>query len=114
MRCAVWNARFLFAAWIALTFVVVADGSSAEDISRRYASLAELFAADAYVTAEQVPFERVSDSVVDCRFFEGRQLRQISVHPRLAHVLLEARGAEGLGDFLEEGGAFVHRRGSFP
>jgi hypothetical protein len=76
--------RFLIATWAAVAFVTMVntglpDEVLAEDISKRYGSLAELFAADAYVKAEQVPFERVSDSVVDCRFFAGQKMRQIKV-----------------------------------
>lgn len=65
--------------WITATFVMLVSEAFAEDISTRYGSLAELVASDAYVKAEQVPFERVSESVVDCRFFPGQKMRQIKV-----------------------------------
>ncbi len=64
---------------ITAAFAVLASGVQAEDISTRYGSLAELVASDAYVKAEQVPFERVSESVIDCRFHPGRKMRQIKV-----------------------------------
>ncbi len=64
---------------ITAAIAACASGVRAEDISRRYGSLAELLASDAYVKAEQVPYERVSDSVVDCRFFPDRKMRQIRV-----------------------------------
>lgn len=69
----------LIPAWITITFVVLVNGAFAEDISTRYGSLEELVASDAYVKAEQVPFKRVSESVVDCRFHPGRKMRQIKV-----------------------------------
>jgi hypothetical protein len=71
--------RFLIVVCTVTAIVATASAVPAEDISKRYGSLAELVAADAYVNAEQVPFERVSDSVVDCRFFPGRKMRQIKV-----------------------------------
>jgi hypothetical protein len=60
-------------------FAALASGVHAEDVSTRYGTLAELIASDAYVNAEQVPFERVSNSVVDCRFHPGHKMRQIKI-----------------------------------
>lgn len=74
-----FNRRSQIATVMVMVFAVMANAAPAEDVSKRYGSLAELFAADAYVKAKQVPFERVSDSVVDCRFFPGRKMRQIGV-----------------------------------
>jgi hypothetical protein len=42
---------------ITAAFATLVSGVQAEDISTRYGSLAELVASDAYLTAEQVPFE---------------------------------------------------------
>ncbi len=64
---------------ITAAFATLSSGGQAEDISQRYRSLAELVASDAYVKAHQVPFERVSESVVDCRFHPGHKMRQITV-----------------------------------
>ncbi len=80
MRAVKRDRRILIAILTATAFVTMGNPAQAEDISkRRYGSLAELFAADAYIKAEQVPFERLSDTVVDCRFFPGRKMRQIKV-----------------------------------
>ena len=79
MRYVKCNRKVLIAVWMAAIFVAMANPAPAEDISKSYGSIAKLVASDAYVKAEQVPFERVSDSVVDCRFFPERKMRQIKV-----------------------------------
>lgn len=71
--------RILIVIWMAPAFATMVNPALAEDTGKRYGSLAELFAADAYIKAEQAPFQRVSDSVVDCRFFPGRKMRQIKL-----------------------------------
>jgi len=79
MRKSNFRRHALMPAWITMTFAMTSSVALAEDISKRYGSLAELIAFDAYVKPEQVPYERISDTVVDCRFFSGRTMRQIKV-----------------------------------
>jgi len=61
---------------------IVADlklSASDEDSRKRYGSLSELLRADARLNSAKVPYERVSDEVVDCRFFPGCRMRRIGV-----------------------------------
>ena len=69
----------LILVWIVMALAMTAGVARAEDISRRYGSLAELVASDAYVKPEQVPYQRISDTVVNCRFFPSRKMRQIKL-----------------------------------
>jgi hypothetical protein len=69
----------LVSVWIVWALGMTADVVLAEDISRQYGSLEELLASDAYVKPEQVPYQRISDAVIDCRFFAGRKMRQIKL-----------------------------------
>ncbi len=77
MRSICW--QILIVTCSAVTALTTIDSVLAEEISKRYATLPELFAADAFLKAEQVPFERLSDTVVDCRFFPNKKMRQIEV-----------------------------------
>jgi len=80
MRKMSFRQRAVIRAWvIAALALVMADGAPAQDVSKRYGLLTDLLATDAYVKAEQATFQRVSDSVVDCRFFPGRKIRRIKV-----------------------------------
>ena len=79
MRNAKISQYVLMPAWITMAFAALAGGVQAKDISTRYRSLAELVASNAYIKAEQVPFEHVSEAVIDCQFYPGRKMRQIKV-----------------------------------
>jgi len=71
--------QVLILAWMVMALAVTVDVAWAEDISRRYGSLAELVGSDAYVKPEQVPYQRISDTIVNCRFFPSRKMRQIKL-----------------------------------
>jgi len=79
MREVNFRQQILMPVWIIMALAMTADLARAEDISRRYGSLEALVASDAYVKPEQVPYQRISDTVVDCRFFAGRKMRQIKL-----------------------------------
>jgi hypothetical protein len=76
MREVNFRQHVLMSVWTIMALAMTANVVLAEDISRQYGSLEELLTSDAYVRPEQVPYQRVSDTVIDCQFFPSRKMRQ--------------------------------------